>query len=73
MKVYLILWVCVQSLTSPLNETCVQDVLLQEFTNVQSCDTVANFNADQGASVTLAQNTTDNLEGTGAVDITAGG
>ncbi len=37
MKVYLILWVCVQSLTSPLNETCVQDVLLQEFTNVQSC------------------------------------
>tara|TARA_R100000426_G_scaffold81820_1_gene59902 strand:- start:1257 stop:1463 length:207 start_codon:yes stop_codon:yes gene_type:complete len=37
MKVYLILWVCVQSLTSPLEETCVQDVLSQEFTNVQSC------------------------------------
>mgnify|MGYP003327159067 FL=1 len=37
MKVYLILWVCVQSLTSPLEETCVQDVLLEQFNDVNSC------------------------------------
>lgn len=40
---------------------------------VQSCDSSASFSVDQGASVTLATNTTDQLEGTGCLSIKAGG
>ncbi len=41
--------------------------------NNQSCDSSASFAVDQGASVTLANNSADNLEGTNCLEISAGG
>ena len=37
MKVFLIMWVCVQQASLPLNETCKQTTLINTYATVQEC------------------------------------
>jgi hypothetical protein len=37
MKVFLVIWICVQSSTLPLNQTCVSNPSSEIFDNLQQC------------------------------------
>jgi hypothetical protein len=37
MKVYLIMWVCMQQASLPLNDTCKQTTLLKTYATTQEC------------------------------------